>query len=215
MLFRSKEQVVEIYDSEEWKKAVDDFYSRVTLLKQHKSVNENVNKLKTVQNQLVTKDGFKQSGYNLSAEYNTAYDIKMPDTIKVDTFYLSLLAANVAQIAGVDYNLAKGKALASLLTFLGSNDLLQQQISLDNLMMLNASLALVEQYKDPSKYDFNKLSKGVLNNLLLVAAQINQEISMPEDANDLRDFLNNNIIQLRNNVWMANNRYSQAVTLLK
>lgn len=113
-LIQSKEQVVEIYDSEEWKKAVDDFYSRVTLLKQYKSVNENVNKLKTVPNQSVTKDGFKQSGYNLSAEYNTAYDIKMPDTIKVDTFYLSLLAANVAQIAGVDYNLAKGKALASL-----------------------------------------------------------------------------------------------------
>lgn len=213
-LIQSKEQVVEIYDSEEWKKAVDDFYSRVTLLKQYKSVNENVNKLKTVQNQLVTKDGFTQSGYNLSANYNTAYDIKMPDTIKVDTSYLSLLAANVAQIAGVDYNLTKGKALASLLTFLGSNDILQQQISLDNLMMLNASLALVEQYKDPSKYDFNKLSKGVLNNLLLVAAQINPEISMPEDANDLRDFLNSNIIQLRNNVWMANNRYTQYVQQL-
>lgn len=108
-LIQSKEQVVEIYDSEEWKKAVDDFYSRVTLLKQYKSVNENVNKLKTVQNQLVTKDGFTQSGYNLSAVYNTAYDIKMPDTVKIDTSYLSLLAANVAQIAGVDYNLTKVK----------------------------------------------------------------------------------------------------------
>ena len=205
-----KQQVTEVHDSEEWRLAVKDFYKRVKLLNGKTAAKI---QLTNLQNE-AAKDSDDETS-DLVSSHAANYDVKIPNVFSTDNSFLSLMAANTAQIAGVNYNTVKGKALASLINFLQSNSVISKMISFDSVMSENAALKLVEEYSTSNKLDLNKFDHNVSNNLMMIAAQLDPSFEEPSDKNEICKFLHEHLAELRNRVSSVNEMYSEFIEELE
>lgn len=211
----SATSVVEVFDSEEWLRAVSDFYKRIDLLDDYNKANNILyGKKESVATHLDTA-GNVRTGYAGDSKVESTYDIVLPKVNSVGRDFLSYLAANAAQVAGTNYNTMKGKALVSLIIYLNNSNILRTKIDFDHVIAANATLRLIDGYSDSSKADLNKLDSSVFNNLMIVAGYIDPNLKAPADKNEIRAFLLEHLDELKARTEAINAEYQEFVEDLR
>lgn len=202
---------VEVFDSNEWMRAVKEFYDRIELMDGF--VNTKSAGADKPESDTVLQD--RMSNYDTEDKPECSYEaIRIPEVPTADAFYISVLAANVAQIAGVNYNTVKGKAFLSLINFLHENSIVDFYMNFDNVISANAALKLVDGYGDGGEFDLNRLDRNVFDNLMLIAASLDPEVKTPQDKNDIRVFFTEHYEELKDKVASTNSTYSRFIDAL-
>lgn len=184
MAIESKVVNMEIFDSEEWLNAVNAFYNKVDLL-HSRSFAKASNITKSANNNAIEPVASIKSFNGISLGV-----LELPvGRYSYDTKFLAVIAASVAQIAGVDYNLTKGKAFVSLINYFCGSDILRNAATTDKMFSLMAAYNLATSFATADeKCDLNKLETEVLDNLKIIACSIDKNYSVGEDKNELRVF---------------------------
>lgn len=208
MTSHHEEQIVETFDDEEWRKAVADFYNHLALLECNV---EAMPASSTVSDALEDTTAVTLQDDNADVLSDTNYDI-LNNTKSVSTAdrnYVSILAANVTQVAGVSYNITKGKALVSLMMYLDNNKHTQHLMNFDNVLSVNAALHLVDMYTKNADFDLNKISDILFANLMIVAGMIDAQIEVPTDKNVMKEFFKQHYAELQEIVSNTNASYAE------
>lgn len=197
---RQVQNRTEIFIAEdEWMRAVKDFYAHLDVLRC-----DDINLSTWADKRTAPAAGNVVTTQITSTNYPVAQEV----VANTNTQLLSIVAANVAQVAGVDYNTVKGKALVSLLTFLGRNDYLQKHLRFDDVIIANLTVALTKRYVSSSSVDLNKASKLIFDNLMAVAGLINKNVKVTGDRNDVLKFLSETLPALEAYVSRVNTEYA-------
>ena len=207
---------VEFFDDNEWNMAVKDFYTHIDLLRNKSEASKFLQSGDTVEVARRDENGEVITGMNLSlADTEMNYSIEMPPASRHDGKFIAAIAAVVAQVAGVDYNIAKSKALVSLITYLQSNHVLGDMMNFDKVMSANASLRLATNYANSDNIDFNTLDSGTFGNLMIIAAKIDPTVQDPSDRNELKGFLKTHVSELERYAESVNSQYRKFITSLE
>lgn len=207
----TSKMTVEVFDSVEWQQAVDDFYNRIKLLDSKRVSHVVPGGMHTEQEQLVVSD--ECSARKQAAFYDgvNQYHAPKSNTHASGSRIVSILAANVAQVVGVNYNTVKEKAMLTLLNFLHSNQLLQIRANFDNVLGAHASLKLVMQYNDTAKFDLNRLDSHVFANLMAIAGRLDSHVSVGDDKNEIQEFFHNHMNELQDYVNDMDSSYAEFI----
>lgn len=208
-----EESVVEVFHQEEWDKAVKQFYKHLELLEGFEETKRESDKKSTEFRTKITDDSSKE---NANADTNPSddadvvtYSIRKPKITTESSRFLSLVAANVAQIAGTDYNTLKGKALVSLITYLNNNSILRANLDFDHVISARAVLRFIENYKNNPQADINRMEPAVFNYLMEITGYISQDFKIVKDKNEVKDFLAQHASELQERADRINREYCE------
>lgn len=181
-------------EEDEWLRAVDDFYKHLDVL------NFSMGASRVAGDSINIDNAYEPDELNDDANVTHVVQYQIDDVVhsNVNPGALRLLAANVAQIAGVNYNTTKGKALISLIAYLNNNIYTQKTLRFDDVITVNLAVKLAERYTaSADAIDLNAMSHEFFAKLMSVAGLLNPALSCESDRNAVVDYLKSHLEELR------------------